>query len=95
MRRKITVLLMMALLLVGCAASGQRAETLLAIEHATLSDQELVDHFQKLNGELAREKRLARQQGDRPRTADETRRAALWERWNEVRAEMGRRELLP
>lgn len=90
MRGKITVLLLLTLVFAGCVTQGQRAESLLAIEHATLSDPELVSYFQQLNGQLAREKRLAREQ----RGSDEARNEALWRRWNEVRAEMGQRELL-
>jgi hypothetical protein len=95
MRGRITVLLLFALLLGGCVTQGKRAESLLAVEHATLSDPELVDYFQRLNGELAREKRLIHEQRGGSRAQDEARNEALWQRWNEVRSEMGQRQLLP
>jgi hypothetical protein len=91
MRGNITVLLLLVLLLGGCATQGQRVESLLAIEHTTLSNPELIHYFQRLNGELAREKRMARQQ----RGSDHARSEALWQRWNEVRRDMAQRDLLP
>jgi hypothetical protein len=95
MKGRITVILLLVFFLGGCVAPGQRAEKLLAIEHAALTDSELADYFQRLNGELAREKRLAREQRGSGLAGQEARQEALWGRWNEVRAEMSRRELLP
>jgi hypothetical protein len=95
MSGRITILLLLTLLFAGCAAQGQRAESLLAVEHVTLSDPELVDYFQRLSGELAHEKRQARKRQGAVRAQDEARNESLWRRWNEVRGEMGRRELLP
>jgi hypothetical protein len=94
MNGKITLLLLLALLWGGCATQGQRAENLLAIDPVALSNPELVEYFQRLNGELAHEKRLARKRQS-VRAEDEVRSELLWQRWNEVRGEMGRRELLP
>lgn len=94
MNKKITLLLLFALIFGGCATQGQRAENLLAIEHVTLADPELIKYFQQLSGELAYEKRLARKRQGGSHAEDEIRNESLWLRWNEVRREMARRESL-
>jgi outer membrane PBP1 activator LpoA protein len=87
-----------ALLLVACGGGlAQRSTELLEREQQAMSDSELQGYYQQLSDQLAHETRAARRSTSRKRGATEEDNTIdlLRERWNEVRQEMRRRELLP
>ncbi|KIH76472.1 hypothetical protein SAMN05660860_01567 [Geoalkalibacter ferrihydriticus] len=101
-------LFLLAALLTACAAgAGQRTADLLEKEHQVMSDEEIRAYYQSLSDQLARESRALRTSGNvgygtgsfgvgaTRGMADEAQVQALRERWNEVRQELRRRELMP
>jgi hypothetical protein len=101
-------LLILLFLLGGCAGRGaQHTADLLVQDYQEMTDSELSGYYQQLSDQLARETRAARTSvgfgygsGSFGVAAgrglgDEEAIQALRERWNEVRSEMRRRELLP
>jgi len=80
----------------ACAPGvGQQAEVLLLRDHRVMDDGQLQGYYRRLNDQLLRETRALRQTGLIGRQADENRVARIRERWNEVRAELRRREIVP
>lgn len=102
------VFILIGLLLAGCAgAAGQRTADLLVQDYRAMSNEELSAYHQQLSDQLARETRAARTSvgvgygsgsfgvGAGQALGDENAVRALRERWNEVRQEMRRRDLMP
>lgn len=102
------VFILCGVLLAACASgAGQRTADLLVEDYRTMTDGELGAYHQRLSDQLARETRAARTSvgvgygsgsfgvGAGRGLGDEAAIQALRERWNEVRQEMRRRQLLP
>ncbi len=96
------VVILIVSLTLGCSAgtATQRVEDLVARDYHAMSDADLKGHYAQLSDQLARESRAERMAAaGRPTRSGATRDAetvaALRERWNEVRYEMRRRDLLP
>ncbi|MDO3376915.1 hypothetical protein [Geoalkalibacter halelectricus] len=101
--------LLLIAILTACASggAGQRTAGLLTQDYLEMSDAELQAYYQQLSDQLARESRAVRSSqrvgygtgtfgaGAARGMADEEDVQALRVRWNEVRQELRRRELLP
>lgn len=107
-RGVLCLLIMVLLALAGCTSgAGQRTADLLVQDYQGMTDDELTRYYQQLSDQLARESRAARTSvgvgygagsfgvGAGRGLGDEVALQSLRERWNEVRQEMRRRELMP
>ncbi|WP_305042603.1 hypothetical protein [Geoalkalibacter sp.] len=110
-RRKILKWGMVLILGTGLAAcasgAGQRTADLLVQDYRAMNNDELSAYYQQLSDQLARESRAARTSvgvgygsgsfgvGAGRGLGDEEAVLALRERWNAVRQEMRRRDLMP
>ncbi len=103
-------LLLLALLLTGCAATSQRSHELLAVSYATLPNPELQSYYRQLNDQIAIEERNRRGGtsigigifsspvavgASQQLGGGVTIAEELRERRNQVRQELDRRGLLP
>lgn len=109
-RNPLWPLLVVVLLLAGCAAASQRSNELLAVTYATLPDPELQSYYRQLNDQIATEER-SRRGGtsigigvfNSPVAVGVSQQVGggvtiaeeLRERRNQVRQELDRRGLLP
>lgn len=103
-------LLLLALLLTGCAATSQRSNELLAVSYTTLPNPELQSYYRQLNDQIASEERSQRGGtsigigifsspvavgASQQLGSGVTIAEDLRERRNQVRQELDRRGLLP
>ncbi len=91
--KKIVVLILSILLLVSCAGLSTRTTQLLVEDYRTMNDSQLELYYHQLNDQLGREASAAlRASGFDGKPREDQRVIALRARWNEVRAELRRRE---
>ncbi|ADH86919.1 hypothetical protein [Desulfurivibrio alkaliphilus] len=91
----LVLIALLLLLTVGACAPelGRQSEVLLQRDYLAMDDEELQAYYRRLGDQLVRETRAAREGGLMSRPAEQERLAQLRQRWNEVRAELARREL--
>jgi multidrug resistance efflux pump len=97
----IFLVLLVSLLLSCTGGTTQRTAELVARDYHAMSDQELQTHYAQISDQLARETRAERMIATgrssvrSGASGDPEAVSALRERWNQVRQEMRRRDLLP
>ena len=99
MRNKLclTGLLILLMIFTGACASdlGRQTDTLLQRDYLVMDDEQLLGYYRRLGDQLVQETRAGREGGLLTRPAETDRLDRLRQRWNEVRAEMDRRQLSP